>query len=292
MFNLLLKELEELNTRLKQRGITMILAGGMGLFLRDSFLGGHRSPRYPIRPESRTTEDLDVLLTADVIVDAHQMEQLRDVLDEMGYESEVRYFQFKRSVDSDQDGRTVKVDLLAAPPDDEEDVKINPPRIRPREASDIHAYLTDEAAGIDTATIPIDLGAHTDEVSGPGATVEIPSSINYLILKLHAFHDRKDQTDSASDEGRHHAFDIFRIVTDMRETDWETAQQHVRRDRDHEYLKDAARFQRNYFAEENDIGVLRLKENQAYRREKQTFDGYLSEFLEDMNELFVDVETK
>ena len=65
----------------------------------------------------------------------------------------------------------------------------------------------------------------------------------------------------------------------------------MRGDRNQEYMKDAASFQRNYFAEETDIGVVRLKENQAYWRKKETFDGYISDFLEDINDLFVGVST-
>ena len=86
MFDLLLQELISLNTTLRRRGVSMILGGGMGLFLRDSFFGGQRSLRYPVRPESRSTDDLDVLLTADLIVDAQKMNALRDVLDARGYE--------------------------------------------------------------------------------------------------------------------------------------------------------------------------------------------------------------
>lgn len=59
MLDTLFDELLTLNSRLEEAGVPVILGGGMGLYLRDRFLGGERSPRYPVRPESRSTEDLD-----------------------------------------------------------------------------------------------------------------------------------------------------------------------------------------------------------------------------------------
>lgn len=120
MFDLLLRELVSLNGKLRMQGISMILGGGMGLFLRDSFLGGDRSPHYPIRPESRSTQDLDMLLTADLIIDADKMNALRDILKAGGYEPSVKFFQFERKVETHPVPRTVKVDLLAAPPTSED----------------------------------------------------------------------------------------------------------------------------------------------------------------------------
>ncbi len=288
MFDLLFDELLTLNSRLEAAGISLILGGGMGLFLRDTFLGGERSPRYPVRPESRTTEDLDVLLTAYVIVDANRMNQLRDVLDDMHYEEEVPHFQFIRRVEVAGHERTLKIDLLAAPPAEAEkdQVKIKPPRIRPRDSKNIHGYLTQEAAGIEIGKIAIDVSSHSDTPQAQSAIIHIPSSFNYLLLKLHAFHDRRDDPDS--DFGRHHAFDIFRIVTDMREDDWETAARHVELDGDAEYVKNAAKLQRNHFADDTSVGVIRLMENEGYRRHRDEFDGYIPDFLDDMAELFAD----
>ncbi len=293
MFDVLLKELLTLNLRLNECGISFILGGGMGLFLRDSNLGGTRSPRYPVRPESRTTKDLDVLLTADVIVDASRMSHLRDILGTLGYREVAAYFQFIREIEFGDEDRNVevKVDLLAAPPAEanREQVKIKPPRIRPKESEKIHGYLTKEAAGIEIGKIPIDLRSHRDDSLADDSTVYIPSSFNYLLLKLHAFHDRKDRTDPESDRGRHHALDIFRIVTDMREADWETAIQHVELDGNADYVKNAANLQRNYFTDDTSLGVIRLKENEEYRRHREEFDGYIADFLADMEEIFSDV---
>jgi hypothetical protein len=291
MLDVLLEELLALNSRLEDAGVPVILGGGMGLYLRDRFLGGVRSPRYPLRPESRSTEDLDVLLNADVVVDADRMNGLRDVLDKMGYDELVPYFQFERSLEMAGTPRTVQVDLLAAPPDEAEldKVKIKRPRVRPQDSEDIHGYLTDEAAGIDIGKISIDLSSEIESGDARGSVVHIPSSFNYLILKLNAFHDRRDRTDPESDRGRHHAFDIFRIVTDMREDDWQTAENHVALDGEADYVRNAATLQRRHFSDDTSAGVIRLMENEGYRRHRDEFDGYIDDFLIDLCELFADV---
>lgn len=289
MFNLLLEELISLNMKLRKNGISIILGGGMGLFLRESFLVGERSPRYPIRPGSRSTDDLDMLLTADLIANAEKMNALRDVLKAAEYKPTVNFFQFERQIKNQPFSGSAKVDLLAAPPKSVDDVKIKRPRIRPRGSEKIHGYLTDEAAGIGIEAISIDLSNHTTNTADEDAQVCIPSSFNYLILKLHAFYDRKDRSDPGSDEGRHHAFDIFRIITDMRPKDWETAVRHIEQDGDAEYVQNAAKIQRNHFADDTSEGVIRLMENEGYQRHRDEFDGYISDFLDDLEALFTEV---
>ncbi len=295
MFEILLDELVKLNSLLRDDGISLILGGGMGLYLRDICLAGFgpRSPRYPRRPGSRSTEDLDVLLSADIIADAEKMARIRDVIrDAMNYEVAVRYFQFVRKIKTEDWPREVGIDLLTAPPTQEkaDDVKQKGNRARPHHVTEIHGRLTPEAAGIEIGAIPIDLSSVLDTERYRETEVYIPSSFNYLILKLHAFHDRKDRTDEKSDEGRHHAFDVFRIVTDMREQDWETAEHHIDLEGQEEYLRRAAYFQRDYFGNETGVGVMSLRGNEGYRRNHTEFDGYIDPFIEDLRQLFENVE--
>jgi len=259
----------------------------MGLWLRDTFLPpGERSQRFLRRPTSRSTNDLDLILSTNVVVSVESMHSLRDVFSKRGYlpHPKAKCFQFVRDICFDGGTRQVKVDLLAAKPKREELplVKINGVRIRPKGASEIHGYLTPEALGIEIGPVAIDL---SQARNGDPCSVLIPSSLNYLILKLHAFHDRQARDDEKSNGGRHHAFDIFRIVTDMRESDWESAKRHVSMHGDQEYLQQAASFQRNYFSNTNAMGVIRLKENEGYKEHRIEFDDYISDFLNDLREL-------
>lgn len=305
MFEYLLNELVKLNTHMHNAGVPLILGGGMGLYLRDTCLEnfGPRSPRYPQRPNARSTEDLDVLLSADIIADAEKMKRVRDIIrDTLDYQVKVENFQFERTIGPDAAGPTVGIDLLSAPPspDREDQVKMGDVRARPHGVTGIHGRLTREAAGIDFGKIPIDLGALIETSAGNIETsagnietsteaiteLYIPSSFNYLILKLHAFHDRRERQDPKSDRGRHHAFDIFRIVSDMREEDWRSSEQHWERDRDEIYLRQAAHFRRDYFEDDTSEGILRLKENEGYRKNREQFEQYIPYILGDLRELF------
>ena len=62
-----------------------MIGGGMGLFLRETYHSHKRQPRYPVPLPGRSTQDLDVFLSADLIMDREAMEQLRDCLAELHY---------------------------------------------------------------------------------------------------------------------------------------------------------------------------------------------------------------
>ena len=44
--------------------------------------------------------------------------------------------------------------------------------------------------------------------------------------------------------------------------------------------------QQQHFADEDDLGILRIQENEVYRRYEAEFDEYLSNIVGDLNELF------
>ncbi|RAL20622.1 hypothetical protein DL240_16455 [Lujinxingia litoralis] len=251
---------------------------------------GPRSPRYERVLPSRSTEDLDLLLSAEVIIDPTQMKDLRDILKSLGFTAVVNYMQFEHELTVGGHRQTVKVDLLASPPHEDRlnDVKITAFRIRPKQTKKIHAYLTREAAGIHISPITLDVSSGLQSTAP--AEVQIPSSLNYLVLKLHAFKDRHDISDTNPDGGRHHALDIFRIVTDMRQSDWKSAQHHTSTEKEMEYLQVAAYLQRRFFSNVSALGAVRIRENQSYQNERATFDTYLPLVLNDLDELFSDVE--
>lgn len=79
--------LYQVSTSLNQRGIFPLIGGGYGLLLRHRYLqktGAHTLRR--ILP-TRSTEDLDVFLTAELIADAEKVKALRDVHHTLGFEA-------------------------------------------------------------------------------------------------------------------------------------------------------------------------------------------------------------
>lgn len=72
----LLDELLRIQEALDEVNIPFLLGGGMGLYLRDLYPTGRRQQAYRYRIASRTTKDLDVFLSAEVIADADRMNRL------------------------------------------------------------------------------------------------------------------------------------------------------------------------------------------------------------------------
>lgn len=269
----LTEELLKLLKACDKADVPLTIGGGLGLYLRDIHLETERSPRFPVRPEPRTTDDIDCLLTPDVITSKDKMEVLRDIITvELGYQPHVEHMQFKKELD---DGREVKIDLLTAMPEDTSKLKVNPPRVRPKFARRIHAYRTIEAATVtfEPRIIPV-----------AGSEVSIPSAVNYVILKIHAFHDRYE--DEKADYGKHHAFDIFRIVTAMDEQDWETVGRFHEEHGDDDHVIEARRIRAVFFDGRTAKGILRIQENIGFKTKADELSGYLDEFRRDLRELF------
>lgn len=271
----LTRDLLELLDALHMRNVYPLICGGMGLYLRDKYPPPQhlRSPRYPVRPESRSTSDLDLMLTPEIITNAEHMHTLRDVLQQLGYTHPIaEHFQFAREAGL---GAT-RVDLLAPRPEDETMVKISPPRVRPKAAKRIHAFLTEEASTIAHEPVVLRIGDDTPDV-------RIPSSLNLLILKLHAFRDRLEKEESQ--HGRHHAFDIFRIVTDMGEEDWESAGRLLELAGGDGHIVEARRLVHEHFSSPEKVGMLRLREHEGYRAKREEFDLWLPYVIDDLSEL-------
>ncbi len=283
----LIRQLLELVKELDAEDIPIILGGGMSLYLRQRFLSA-RTPRYPFDVATRSTADLDLFLSAQLITDAPKIERLKQVIGHLDYKviPEAKNFQFAKEVDLYGQKRTVKIDLLAAPPQgaDKSKVKVSRPRIKPKGVEDIHAYLTEEAEGIELGKIAVDASLLEPALKLKNQILYIPAAFNFLVLKLHAFEDRKE--DAESDLGRHHAYDIFATVVRMAEKDWQNAKEHFAAHKDRPYMKRAAAIREKNFNNPTALGLLRLRENESYRSNREVYDRHLQPFIQDLTTLF------
>jgi len=283
----LVRHLVELCKELDGDAIPILLGGGMGLYLRLRFIAP-RTSRYPFDLPVRSTADLDVFLSSSLIVDRPKIEALRAALGRLGYEvaPEAKNFQFAKTVRVLGQDRRIKVDLLSAPPEkgDAGKVEVKRPRIKPAGAKGIHAYLTEEAAGIEIGKQPVEMARLDPEARLQNRILFLPSSFNFLILKLNAFGDRKNDADS--DYGRHHAADLFAAVARMGETDWAVAKEHLAAHGEREYLKKTQAIRRENFSKATDLGLLRLRESETYRRNREVFNTRLEQFIADLQDLF------
>ncbi len=162
------EQLIKLAGRLQKDDIKLIIGDGYGLLLKREYLAQKETETRFELPEARSTNDIDAFLKTEIITDATKTEKIKDALAELGFEPVALYFQFAVSIDDKNPNLKVKIDLLSPPVTGEERklVKINKPRIRPKTASKIHAYLTEEAVTLEENLISFKL---TDKKKSAGS---------------------------------------------------------------------------------------------------------------------------
>lgn len=282
--DVLINALIELAKELEKSGVPLIVGGGLSLYLRTVLFKKKYSPRYPGRVLQRSTKDIDIFLSSDLIVDSAKVELIRDTLHILGYKPVTKFFQFSKRIPSDEN-KNILIDILSSPPlpADEDKIKIKGVRIKPVGIEEFHAYLVNEAKDINLGIINInDFSNLQKDIKV--TNLFIPSSFNYLILKLHAFRDRIN--DASVDYGQHHAYDIFATITDMDESDWKNAEYHLGQNIDSGYIKSSQTIINTYFSQKDDFGIIRLKENKLYQRHKAGYDSYIPDFIGDLKALF------
>lgn len=153
----------------------------------------------PVLP-TRATDDIDLFLTADVVVSPDRMRALRKALDSLGFEPApgAEHYQFVRDIDYQGQQRVVKIDLLAQVPEDTKHVTMDERRIRPHGFRRLHGHPAPEALTVHAGLVSLPVCGTEEDVS-----VQLPHPFSYLLLKLYALKDRKDDPDE--DYGRHHA---------------------------------------------------------------------------------------
>lgn len=249
-------ELCALSTQLRGSEIPLIVGGGYGLVLKDRFVrvGGHETLR-PV-PAQRTTEDIDLFLKAEVIVDRTKTEALHRALESLGYEpvESARHYQFRREVTHQGANRNVKIDLLAPLPQDRGNVKVDERRIRPYDFRRLHAHKTPEALTIEECLLEVPIGKAPDEHS-----VFIPHPYTYLVLKIFALRDRIDDEDTLY--GRYHAFDMYRAVAMTTEQELAQVDQFHDKFGSEGPIAEAKRLAGDLFGDTGSLGVIRLQEH-------------------------------
>ncbi len=277
-------ELNRLARRLEAQGIKLIVGGGYGLLLRAEYVrrSGVRT-RFVELPGARSTNDIDIFLGAEIIVDGSKTTLIRKALDELGYMpvESAKFYQFVRQVEYRGLPRSVKIDFLAAPVEGEgaARVKSDVRRIRPREAKGLHAHTTPEALTVEDHLLAFDINADTEESP---LMVYLPHPFSYLLLKLFALSDQVESEEKGY--GAYHAFDIYRTVAMMTEAEWGEA--HEMRDQyaATEPVSRARGIVRELFSGIEARGVLRLRDHARTVGEELPVEQ-LRELIDDLQEL-------
>ena len=280
----LLTSLLDLLYALRDQSVPLTVGGGFGLFLKRRHLieQGTRS-LFAELPEPRATNDIDIFLRVDLLTDKSRMKALVDAVQSLGYVpvEEAKYFQWKRPMIVDGVTQEVKLDVLVGPLGNHlKKLQVNPPRVRPKGKSvGFHAHQSDEALFLEESPIAVALRGTRSDGEEYAATVYVPETFPYLLMKLSAFADRQD--DANKDLGRHHALDAYTIVGMMTEAEYDRAKELAGRSRFDPHFARVCEVVATEFATPTSIGILRLREHRLSRA-----DFRIDDFIATLKDVF------
>jgi len=268
---------------LREHPIPLTIGGGFGLYLNRMRLDETRERTlFSQLPMPRATNDLDLFIRADLLCDLQSMKAVGAALGRLGFEvvPEAKYMQWKKCFDLHGQEREIKVDLLVGPLGQfRERLHVKGVRARPIGSIKLHAHTLEEAVHIDESPVTLTISGNRSNGEPAQAKIHVPHPFTYLMMKLFAFRDRKE--DGNKNLGRHHALDLYTIVAMQVESEH---QESLRlgnlygRDR---HVETAREIIRSDFAEPTSIGVIRLREHSLFRPEFPVPD-----FLAVLSEIF------
>ena len=274
----------DLHYELRDQDVRLTVGGGFGLFLKRQHVAatGTRT-LFAELPEPRATNDIDVFFRTELLTDATRTQALVAAIQRLGYTpvDEAKYFQWRRMIDVGGVAQEVKLDALVGPLGERRSkLQVHPPRVRPKGKSvGFHAHQTDEALFLEDEPIAIDIrGVRTGGEEHAG-TVYVPEAFPYLLMKLSAFADRKE--DANKDLGRHHALDAYAIVGMMTEPEFQRAKALAAQCRMDPHYARVCEVVLSEFATPTALALLRLREHRLFRD-----DFRLDEFIEILAEIF------
>lgn len=175
----------------------------------------------------------------------------------------------------------LKIDLLTGPQTvfSGTKVKADKRRAKPTPSIGLHAHPVDEATTLEDGLLSIILEDSIESGEIWKAEVFIPHPYTFLMMKLFAFRDRRN--DPEKDHGRHHALDLYTILATSTEIEWNQALEFRDKMLNTPNSEESARIVSEYFSAPNQLGIIRIQESPYFRPELQ-----VGEFISALGELF------
>jgi hypothetical protein len=265
------------------RNIPVMIGGGFGLFLKRKHLnaiGAHML--LETLPESRATNDLDLFLRAELLANLRRTREVRDAILRLGYTpvEEAKFMHWKRPIVVGGVPQEIKLDFLVGPLGRfRSRLKVSMPRVRPKGNIEFHAHAVEEAISLEDQPFMVQLDGLRSSGERFRGPVEVPDAFPYLMMKLHALADRKD--DENRELGRDHALDVYTIVGMMTEPEYERARRIGGERADDRNVRRAREIVQQDFATPASVGMLRIREHRLFQ------PGFeVDQFLEVLREIF------
>ncbi|RPI75634.1 MAG: hypothetical protein EHM42_15280, partial [Planctomycetaceae bacterium] len=140
----------------------LIIGGGYGIYLKREYLRvtGTRTLLREL-PEARSTNDLDLILRPELLIESGQLKPLAARLNQLGYQPVQGAEKYQFALPGPTGGRdgSLKIDLLTGPRTcfDGTRAKVDDRRISPRPSVGLHAHHIDEALTLEEELLPITL---------------------------------------------------------------------------------------------------------------------------------------
>jgi hypothetical protein len=259
------------------------VGGGFGLYLKRTHLGNvGEQTLFAELPQVRTTNDIDMFLRAEVLADLPRTRAVAEAIKRLGYEvvEEAKFLQWKKPLVVGGVVQEVKLDVLVGPLGrHRRSMKVSAPRARPKGKIEFHAHPVEEALHIEDEPLGVEVAGRASDGEGYSGTVFVPEAFPYLLMKLHAFSDRKGDADK--DLGRHHALDVYTVVGMMTEREYGRARAFGAADAGDEHVRRAREIVAADFSSTTSEGLLRMREHALFRPEFRT-----GEFMSVLREVF------
>jgi hypothetical protein len=274
----------DLSHELRGSGLKLIVGGGFGIYLkyRETLLTKPRTVLHKW-PEQRSTNDLDLFLRAELLIDSQRLMPLVNALNKFGYKpvETAKYYQFFKPGPTGGESGSLKVDILTGPEKALKEIGVvaRNRRAYPKPKIPLHARTLNEALTLEENLQSVTVAGYLTNGRQVKTNVFLPHAFTFLMMKLFALRDRID--DAEKDYGRHHALDLYMIIAMMKQEDWKACVEMKRRHEADTKVIEASTLVKQLFGDMFGQGVLRLKENKYYRDDFQ-----VKEFLAALKDLF------
>jgi hypothetical protein len=264
--------------------IKLIIGGGYGIYLKAEYVRRLRLRTLLLEwPEPRSTNDLDLVLRPELLIEPAKLEPLAESILRLGYQvvPGAEKYQFVKPGPGGAGAGGLKIDLLTGPQSHFHGTRVRTDsrRARPNPSIGIHAHPMDEAATLEEGLLSLSFDGKLSSGDLWQTEIFLPHPYTFLMMKLFAFRDRLK--DVNKEFGRYHALDLYTILATTTEEEWRIALELRDQYKDQPYVKKAGDLVSDYFSALDCMGMVRLKESTYYRPELQ-----LGDFMSALQELF------
>ena len=269
---------------MRDTDIRLIIGGGFGIYLRTDHvqrLGVATLLRE--WPQPRSTNDLDLFLRPELLIQPGRLKPLAEALARLGYGAVpgAENYQFVKPGPGGTQAGSVKIDILTGPESRFEGTRVRADarRARPNPSVGIHAHPVNEVPTLEEKLLTRTLRGALSSGEPWEADVCLPHPYSFLMMKLFAFRDRL--SDPNKEFGRYHALDLYTILATSTEPDWRDSLGFRDQYGDEPYVTEAGSIVSRHFGSLESLGIIRLRESPYYRPELQLMD-----FVSALGELF------